>query len=408
MAVKPRTIDGGVCAPRGFAAAGVAAGVKKSGDRDIALLVCTNGDAVAAGVGTTNVVCAPSVVRNREVLAGTLGRIRGVVVNAGCANVATGPQGVADNERMAEIAAGLVGGAVLSASTGVIGVHLPMDRIAAGIGSAHAALDDSARAASSAASAIMTTDLVAKETAREFECAGKTVRIGGMAKGSGMIAPDMATMLAFLSTDLALEPSVLDAALRAAVDRSFNALTVDGDTSTSDQCLILASGVAGNVPLEEASGTDFDAFRAALEEVCVDLARRVARDGEGATKLATVRVFGAPTDAAAKRVARTIAESPLVKTALFGNDPNWGRLMAAAGRAGVAFQPEKASARLAGVEVYRAGVPTRFDKAALSNAMRVDELPIEIDLGTGGPGDFTVYTCDFSYDYVRINAEYTT
>ncbi|MFM7322788.1 MAG: bifunctional ornithine acetyltransferase/N-acetylglutamate synthase, partial [Armatimonadota bacterium] len=231
-----RIIEGGICAPRGFVASGVAAGVKKSGDRDIALLACMGGDASAAGVGTTNRVCAPSVVRNREVLARTGGRIRAVVVNAGCANVATGPQGVADNERMAAIAEDLLGGTVLTASTGVIGVHLPMDRLVEGIGAAHGALADSTSAASSAATAIMTTDLVSKETAREFECAGRTVRIGGMAKGSGMIAPNMATMLAFLTTDLAVEPAVLDTALRAAVDRSFNALTVDGDTSTSDQC----------------------------------------------------------------------------------------------------------------------------------------------------------------------------
>ena len=408
MAVTAKTIEGGVCAACGFAAAGVAAGIKKSGDRDVALVVCTVGDASAAGVGTRNVVCAPSVTRNRELLAGTGGRIRGVVVNAGCANVATGPRGVADNQRMADLASAVVGGDVLTASTGVIGVHLPMERIAAGIESAGRSLGATRDDESAAAAAIMTTDLVSKETAREFECAGVVARIGGMAKGSGMIAPDMATMLAFLTTDLAVEPAVLDTALRLAVDRSFNALTVDGDTSTSDQCLAMASGVAGNAPLAVPAGEDFDTFVAVLRDVCVDLARRIARDGEGATKLATVRVLGALSDGDAKQVARTIAESPLVKTALYGNDPNWGRLMAAAGRAGIPFLPEKASARLAGVEVYRAGVPTSFDKSALSAAMRTDELAIEVDLGTGGPGDFTVFTCDFSYDYVRINAEYTT
>jgi glutamate N-acetyltransferase/amino-acid N-acetyltransferase len=249
---------------------------------------------------------------------------------------------------------------------------------------------------------------VPKECAVEFECCGTTVRVGGMAKGSGMIAPNMATMLAFVTTDIAIAAPVLDKALRRAVDLSFHALTVDGDTSTSDQCLVLASGVASNPVLESTDGPDYEVFLAALTEVCVDLARRIARDGEGATKLATVTVCGALSEADARQVAKTIAESPLVKTALYGNDPNWGRLMAAAGRAGIEFDPARASASLAGVEVFRDGVPALFDKAVLSAAMRVDELPILVDLGTGGAGRFTFFTCDFSYDYVRINAEYTT
>ena len=409
MAVNIRRIEGGICAAGGFSVAGVAAGIKKSGARDVALLVCDGGDAVAAGVGTTNQVCAASVRRNRSLLAQTSGKVRAVVVNAGCANVATGPRGDADNIAMAAAVERAFGsGAVLTASTGVIGVHLPMDALESGIAAAAGSLGNNAQAAAEAAEAILTTDLVPKECAVEFECCGTTVRVGGMAKGSGMIAPNMATMLAFVTTDIAIAAPVLDKALRRAVDLSFHALTVDGDTSTSDQCLVLASGVAGNPVLESTDGPDYEVFLAALTEVCVNLARRIARDGEGATKLATVTVCGALSEADARQVAKTIAESPLVKTALYGNDPNWGRLMAAAGRAGIEFDPARASASLAGVEVFRDGVPALFDKAALSAAMRVDELPIVVDLGTGGAGRFTFFTCDFSYDYVRINAEYTT
>jgi glutamate N-acetyltransferase/amino-acid N-acetyltransferase len=214
----------------------------------------------------------------------------------------------------------------------------------------------------------------------------------------------MATMLAFLTTDADISPQALDTALRRAVDVSFNCMTVDGDTSTSDQCILLASGAAGNAPLAE---SEFEAFVAALSDVCITLAKKVARDGEGATKLVEVRVTGAPSEADAKKVGRTIAESPLVKTALFGNDPNWGRLMMAAGRAGVPFDPECASATLAGIEVFKNGVPTSFDKATASEAMKADEVLVTVDLGAG-EGKATFYTCDFSYEYVKINAEYTT
>ncbi|MBB6048570.1 bifunctional glutamate N-acetyltransferase/amino-acid acetyltransferase ArgJ [Armatimonas rosea] len=381
---------------KGFACAGVVAGIKKSGARDVALLVSISGPAAAAMVGTLNQVCAPSVKRNRGLVPG---RIDGVVVNAGCANVATGPEGVANNEQMG---AALAGKTLLTASTGVIGVQLPQAKLLAGIAAAEAALSEDASA--DFAEAIMTTDLVPKTAQTELTLGGTTVRIGGACKGSGMIAPNMATMLAFVTTDITLEPERLDTALRRAVDVSFNCMTVDGDTSTSDQCILLASGAAGNTPL---SGSEFEAFVAALSEVCVTLAKKVARDGEGATKLVEVRVTGAPSEADAKKVGRTIAESPLVKTALFGNDPNWGRLMMAAGRAGVPFDPERASATLAGIEVFKNGVPAAFDKAAASEAMKTDEVLVTVDLGAGD-GKATFYTCDFSYEYVKINAEYTT
>ena len=395
--------------PHGFNANGVAAGIKKSGALDMALILVTSGDpegSPAAMVGTQNQMCAPSVTRNRRVLAESGGYVKAVVVNAGCANVATGPKGVSDNEKMAEMVATeveAIPNTVLTASTGVIGVHLPMEKLEMGIAKL-GRLDGSAE---SFAEAIMTTDLVPKTAQIEFSLGGATVRIGGACKGSGMIAPNMATMLAFLTTDADISPKALDAALRRAVDVSFNCMTVDGDTSTSDQCIILASCYADNEPIEEPDGPGFEKFVAALSEVCVMLAKKVARDGEGATKLVTVAVTGAPSDADAKKVGRTIAESPLVKTALFGNDPNWGRLMMAAGRAGVAFDPDNASATLAGIEVFKNGVPAAFDKAAASEAMKTDEVLVTVDLGAGD-GKATFYTCDFSYEYVKINAEYTT
>ena len=393
--------------PKGFVAAGVAAGIKKSGALDMALLQSSQTDMAypAAMVGTLNQMCAPSVTRNRQILAATGGYAQAVVVNAGCANVATGPEGIADNEQMAACVAAVIETVpqeVLTASTGVIGVHLPMEKIKSGI----TQLGQSGNA-ESFAEAIMTTDLVPKTAQTEFPLGGATVRIGGACKGSGMIAPNMATMLAFLTTDADISPKALDAALRRAVDVSFNCMTVDGDTSTSDQCIILASRYAENKPIGEPEGEDFETFAAALSEVCVTLAKKVARDGEGATKLVEVRVTGAPSEADAKKVGRTIAESPLVKTALFGNDPNWGRLMMAAGRAGVPFDPECASATLAGIEVFKNGVPTSFDKATASEAMKADEVLVTVDLGAG-EGKATFYTCDFSYEYVKINAEYTT
>ncbi|WP_394793628.1 bifunctional glutamate N-acetyltransferase/amino-acid acetyltransferase ArgJ [Armatimonas sp.] len=392
---------------RGFNAAGVAAGIKKSGALDMALLQSSQTGVAypAAMVGTQNQMCAPSVTRNRRVLAETGGFVQAVLVNSGCANVATGAEGVAENERMAEQAAAVIETIpehILTASTGVIGVRLPMAKIEAGITKL-----GQRGSAESFAEAIMTTDLVPKTAQIEFSLGGATVRIGGACKGSGMIAPNMATMLAFLTTDADISPKALDAALRRAVDVSFNCMTVDGDTSTSDQCIILASWYADHETIEEPEGTEFETFVAALSEVCITLAKKVARDGEGATKLVTVEVTGAPSDADAKQVGRTIAESPLVKTALFGNDPNWGRLMMAAGRAGVTFDPDNASATLAGIEVFKNGVPAVFDKAAASEAMKADEVLVTVDLGAGD-GKATFYTCDFSYEYVKINAEYTT
>ncbi len=405
------SIDGGVCAARGFVVGGVRCGIKRK-RRDVALLACSTGeDAVCAGVFTQNVVRAPCVDRNVALLAQSP-FIRAVVVNAGNANAGNGQRGEDDNAAMAGLAAkalGVPGDAVLTASTGVIGTALPMELLTVGIAEVGKALTASAEAAAHAAEAILTTDTFTKQMAVSVRLpeSGVEVRIGGMSKGSGMIAPNMATMLAFLTTDAAISPALLHQSLREAVDVSFNCLTVDGDTSTNDSCFLLASGAAGNPTMTEQGG-DFAAFTDALTHVCIYLAKEVARDGEGATKLVTVRVLRAPDDSAARRVAKTIAESPLVKTALFGNDPNWGRILAAAGRAGVPFDPKRATADLAGTRIFAQGTPTRFDGPALSKAMGAKEVEIVVDLGTSGTGTGTVYTCDFSYDYVRINAEYHT
>ncbi|MBC8101632.1 MAG: bifunctional glutamate N-acetyltransferase/amino-acid acetyltransferase ArgJ [Cytophagales bacterium] len=404
-------VEGGVCAAHGFAVAGVRCGIKRK-RRDVALLACTTGwDAICAGVFTQNVLRAPSVDRNIALLRKSPSA-RAVIVNAGNANAGNGRQGEDDNAAMAAMAAAALGvsaNAILTASTGVIGTALPMELLRVGIADAGRGLASTPEAAANAAEAILTTDTFEKQFAVCFSLpeSGTEIRIGGMSKGSGMIAPNMATMLAFLTTDAVLSPPLLDRALRAAVEVSFNCLTVDGDTSTNDSCVILASGAAGNPVIAE-MGSDYASFVDALTQVCIHLAREVARDGEGATKLVTVRVSGAPTRTAARQVAKTIAESPLVKTALFGNDPNWGRILAAAGRAGVPFDPHRATADLAGVRIFAQGTPTRFDGPTLSQAMAAREVEIAVDLGGDGDGSATVYTCDFSYDYVRINAEYHT
>lgn len=403
-------VSGGVVAAKGFQVAGVRCGIKRK-RRDICLLVCANGEATAAGVFTTNVVRAPCVDWSESRLA-TKGTAKAIIVNAGNANAGNGDPGERDNIQMAQWAADALQvsvDSVLTASTGVIGTPLPMAIIAQGITDAAGHLGDSTEAAAEAAEAILTTDTFAKEYAIRFTLpeSGAVVTVGGMSKGSGMIAPNMATMLGFITTDIAISSDVLRTALVAATAVSFNCLTVDGDTSTNDSCFVLASGAAENALIENAGSADYQAFADALAHVCIHLAKEIARDGEGATKLVTVRVTGTETFEDARKVAKTIAESPLVKTALFGNDPNWGRILAAAGRAGVRFNPKQATAYLAGTCIFANGTPTKFDAPALSKAMAVKELTIHVDLGAGN-AEAQFYTCDFSYDYVKINAEYHT
>jgi glutamate N-acetyltransferase/amino-acid N-acetyltransferase len=401
-AIEP--IDGGVTAPAGFRTAGVACGIKKTGALDLALLVA-DGPATAAAVFTTNKAQAAPVLVSREHLAHSGGRARAVIVNSGCANACTGPEGMAVARSAADFVASMTGctaDQVLVASTGVIGVQLDLDRLRKGALDAVRAL--SRDAYGDAARAIMTTDRSPKSAAVSVTTAAGTFRVGGMAKGAGMIEPHLATMLGFVTTDAAVATTVLQRALREAVDVTFNAITIDGDTSTNDTVFLLASGAAG----VEIDDTAYPAFVAALREVCGSLARAIVRGGEGATKLVSISATGAASPADAKRAAHTVANSLLVKTAIHGGDPNWGRLLAAAGRAGVGFDAEHAGVRIGPVVLFRDGVP--FDDRAPDAAAYLAgaDIDIEVDLGTGGAHSATVWTCDLSAEYVAINADYRT
>ncbi len=390
-----------VTAALGFRAAGVAAGIKP--DRLDLALVAADAPCSAAGVFTANLAQAAPVLVSREHLKS--GRCRAIVANAGCANAATGAGGLADAREMAALAARAAGCAaeeVVVASTGVIGVRLPMEKLRAGIPAAHAALARDGGAL--AARAILTTDTKAKEAAASFAVGGVSCTVGGMAKGAGMIAPNLATMLAFFTTDAAVAPTLLRTALAAAAGESLNRITVDGDTSTNDCAVALASGASG-APRVEAAGVDYDAFRAALTEVARQLARMLVRDGEGVTRVAEVRVEGARTTAEADRVARTVAESPLVKTALHGGDPNWGRVLAAVGRAGVPLDVSKVSIFIGDVHVAEGGAARDYAEQEAAAAMQQDPVRLRIRLGEGDASGW-IWTSDFSHGYVDINAHY--
>jgi glutamate N-acetyltransferase/amino-acid N-acetyltransferase len=397
-------LDGSVAAPKGFRAAGVACGIKANGRPDLGLIV-SDGPASAAAVFTTNRAQAAPVLVSRRHLESSGGAMQAIVVNSGCANACTGADGMQHAEEMAALAGralGVPAGAVLVASTGVIGVKLNMRHVARGI-------DEAARSLSpdggpSAARAIMTTDPFPKEAAFDVHADAGTFRVGGIAKGSGMIEPLMATMLAFVTTDAAVAPALLQRALKAAVDDTFNAITVDGECSTNDCVFVLANGASG-VRLSDA---DYPFLVDALKTVCEPLAIGIVRGGEGATKLITVRVAGAASDEDARRAARAIANSPLVKTAVHGGDPNWGRLVAVMGRSGSAFLLERAAVRIGGIELFKDGTP--YDERAEDAAgyLQRADVEIEVDLGTGGSGRSHMWTCDLSAEYVRINAEYRT
>ena len=379
--------------PIGFRAAGVRANIKPSGNPDLALIV--SGTPCAwAFAGTQNLAAAASIHRARRVYADG-SSLQALVINAGNANCVTGEQGVQTDARMAEITAqelNLEPKQILTASTGVIGMQLPVEKLEAGIPAARAALQLEVEPA---ATAIMTTDLVMKT--REAVLSNGA-RVVGICKGSGMIHPNMATMLAFIVTDAKLEQSDLRKAFPGIVARTFNAVTVDGDTSTNDMAVVMANGAAGETNLEEAL--------IAIESAMRDLARAIARDGEGATKLLTVIVNGAPSESEALSAAKTVAGSSLFKAAVYGNDPNWGRILAALGRSGVSFDPTKASVSIQSIPVF-AGKPLEFDRKAASLAMRAEEVIITCDLGAGSSSG-TAWGCDLTEGYVRINAEYTT
>lgn len=395
----------------GFRAVGVACGLKESGRPDLAL-VLSDRPCSAAAVFTVNTIKAAPVLYDMALLERSGGRLQGVVINAGNANAVTGQQGLRDAQqmaRLAEAACGLAEDSVFVMSTGVIGHKMPMAKIEAGIKMAARAIKGEAgEQGVDAARAIMTTDLVPKESFVQVVIDGKPVNIGGMAKGSGMIHPNMATMLSVIVTDAVIEPKLLKTALTRAVNLSFNRVTVDGDTSTNDTVVILASGRAGHAPLTGPEQSSFDVFVAGLTQLCTQLARAVARDGEGATKLVEITVRGAATEAEAEAAAKTVATSPLMKTALFGNDPNWGRALAAIGRSGAQVDPTQVNLRLGDFQLVKQGEPLDFDAEAASRWLSgAGEVTLVADLGVG-QAQATVWTCDFSYKYVEINAEYHT
>ena len=402
-------IPGGVTAPAGFLAAGITAGLKASGKPDLSLLLAPEG-AVCAGTFTTSLVRAACVDLCAERLQASGGRARAVLSNSGQANACTGDRGLIDSLRATQAMAdrlGLAAEEVLICSTGVIGVPIPMDTLLAGLNPLADAL--SSEGGGAAATAILTTDLIDKQIALEADLGGRRVRIGGMAKGSGMIHPNMATMLGYLSCDAGVPADVWQAMVKRAVDRSFNAITVDGDTSTNDTYLAFAAG-------EPLSPEHFEALEAGLTAVSQHLAKAIARDGEGATCLIEVLVEGAANNAGARAIARTICGSSLVKCAVHGRDPNWGRIVAAAGRAGVAFEPEAVALWLGGHQLMAAGQPLAFDRPAASAYMRDraagtylsdDTVAIRLQVGEGS-GQGRAWGCDLSDQYVRINADYTT
>jgi glutamate N-acetyltransferase/amino-acid N-acetyltransferase len=345
------------------------------------------------------------VTVSRRQLAASSGHAAAIVANSGCANACTGAEGMRDAEAMVARTAAVVQCAasdVLVASTGVIGVNLPMEKVDLGIRTAAAALSQDGGA--DAARAIMTTDPFAKEASFEFTTRAGTFRVGGMAKGSGMIEPNMATMLGFVTTDAVVEPRLLQRALKAAADVTFNAISVDGECSTNDTVFALANG-ASRVALGEA---EYETIAEALRQVCEPLAVAIVRGGEGATKLVTVRITGARSDEQARQAARAIANSPLVKTAIHGGDPNWGRLVAVAGRSGSDFVLDRAAVRIGGVDLFSGGMPHDERAAQAAEYLKGTDLTVSVDMGTGGTGTFQMWTCDLSAEYVRINAEYRT
>ncbi|MDR2543262.1 MAG: bifunctional glutamate N-acetyltransferase/amino-acid acetyltransferase ArgJ [Treponema sp.] len=410
-----KEITGGICAPRGFLAGGIRCGIKPTSQKKDLAIICSLTPCTAAAMFTTNKVKAACVQVSQENIKD--GKVRAVIVNSGNANACTGPQGLAAAKKMAEAAAGILQidpSEVVVASTGVIGVPLPVNLIEKNIDTLKAELRDDVLGHEAALEAIMTTDIRKKEIAVEIELGGKTVRIGVMAKGSGMIHPNMeaakqATMLAFATTDAAITVDALEACLQNAVKKSFNRVTVDGDTSTNDMIVVLANGKAENPIINSEQTAAYEVFSAALEFVCVTLARMVARDGEGATKLITVTVAGADCEQAAEALAMSVASSSLVKAACFGADANWGRVLCAMGYAGVDFFPDEASvvfkSRAGLVQVCKDGVTVPFDEKKAKEVLSEEEIEILIDL-KGTSACISVWGCDLTYDYVKINGDY--
>jgi len=392
--------------PQGFRLAGVSCGIKEDPTKEDLTLIATQTPSVAAGVYTQNLVYAAPVSVDRERTPS--GHVRVVAVNSGNANACTGRRGLDDALEMARLAAEACGAEpeqALVMSTGIIGEYLPMGNIAAGIQAAVSKLADDEDALLSAARGILTTDKGKKIAGRSIMVSGQSIQITGIAKGAGMIGPRMATMLAAVMTDAAIAPADAQAALAAAVDDSFNCISVDGHMSTNDTVLLLASGAATPEPL---TGEDLGSFGIALREVCIELARQIPDDGEGSSHLITIDVRGTATRDDAFRIAKTIANSNLVKTGIAGCDPNWGRIVSAAGYSGVMFDPNRVSLKLNETLLYRDGVPVEFDAALVSQSMRENrEARIRLDLSEGD-ASARFWTSDLTVDYVRLNAEYHT
>src|SRR5271155_2284436 len=394
--------------PRGFRFSAPAGGLKKTGSPDLAI-ISSDVPASAAAVFTQNLVVAPPVLVSKANLRRSKGRMRGVVINAGNANCATGAEGHAAAQRTVAEAAKRLGckpQELFVCSTGVIGVPLALDKILRRLPLLARHRRPSARSFAEFSLAICTTDTRPKTAAASFKMAGKRIHLVGCAKGAGMIHPNMATTLAFVATDAAIAPSLLQKTLHEVTARTFNAISVDGDTSTNDTLLVLANGAAG-APSIKKNTSAHRAFLAALEEVCQSLALQIVADGEGAQRVIEIEVRGAKSDASAKKIAATIATSPLVKTAFAGADPNWGRIFAAAGRSGVKFDPSRVEIHMAGIPVLRRGQPLDFNERAASNRLLEKHVLLEVDLHAGR-SSARYWTCDFTAEYVRINASYRT
>ncbi|NLU44671.1 MAG: bifunctional glutamate N-acetyltransferase/amino-acid acetyltransferase ArgJ [Acholeplasmataceae bacterium] len=400
-----KQIDGWLTAPKGFVAAGVKAGIKASGKHDVAVIMSTVPAATGA-VFTQNKICAAPVLISREV--NKRPDAQAIVVNSGCANACTGEQGLADAKAMQEITGEYLDiepESIFVCSTGVIGQFLPMSKVKDGIAAAVAKL--SVNEGESAALAIQTTDTFIKKVAYEFEIGGNTAKIAGIAKGAGMIHPNMATMLTYITTDAAVAPDLLKRMVKAVADKSFNMVVVDGDTSTNDSMIVLANGLAENEIVFSEEHPDYETLYKALLQTAQDLAKMIAHDGEGATKFMEVNVIGAASFADAKLAAMAIAKSPLVKTAFFGEDPNWGRILCAAGYSGAAMDAAHTNLSIGTIRVVKNGMNVNVPLAELKPIMSEHDISITVDMAAGTE-KATVWTCDFSYDYVKINGEYHT
>lgn len=395
-----------ICVPKGYRVAGVHTGVKRDARKQDLALVVSDRDAAAAGVYTQNLVYAAPVALDRERTPSD--RIRVVVANSGNANACTGQRGLEDARTMARLAAEAVGAEpdqALVLSTGIIGAYLPMDRIGSGIASAAAMLGSDEQSLVPAARGMLTTDTVHKLAGRTVMIGGREMQVTGMAKGAAMMGPNMATMLAVIFTDAPLDKLSVDRSLKAAVRDTFNCISVDGHMSTNDTVLLLANGAAGGEPLQ---GDDLAMFDGALEEVCVDLAKSIPADGEGASHLITLKISGCADRDAALQIAKTVANSPLVKTAITGADPNWGRIVSAAGYAGVPFDPAGVTLHVNGFVLYQAGAPVDFDAKAVSDSIRQNrDTLIQLAFGEGAAAA-RFWTTDLTTEYVRLNADYHT